>query len=141
MTAKCLEFSYSSPNPDVYDNPVPSTSGNNTRVSQDLFLFRVNDSILNSSTSFDEQHFGTQNKDHLETQLHVEIIDNSISYETLPDIQVTVNDLSANETKQENLQVTRFRVANEEKQDDLQGVPLQVTTFRAINEDDKPKRR
>ena len=37
--------------------------------------------------------------DHLETQLQVEIIDNSISYETLPDIQVTVNDLTANEKK------------------------------------------
>ena len=82
-----------------------------------------------------------KNKDHLETQLQVEIIDNSISYETLPDIQVTVNDLTANEKKQEDLQVTRFRAANEEKQDDLQGVPLQVTTFRAINEDDKTKRR
>ena len=141
MTAKCLEISYSSPNHDVYDNPVPSTSGNNTRVSQDLSCFRVNDSLLYSSTSFDEHHFGTQNKDHLETQLQVEIIDNSISYETLPDIQLTANDLTANEDKQEDLQVTRFRAANEEKQEDLQGFPLQVTTFRAINEDDKTKRR
>ena len=37
---------------------------------------------------------------------------------------------------QEDLQVTRFRAANEEKQEDLQ-----VTTFRAINEDDKTKIR
>ena len=111
----------SSPNPDVYDNPVPSTSGINTRASQDLSPFRVNDSILNSSTSFDEQHFGTQNKDHLETQLQVEIIDNSISYERLLKIQLTVND---------------DLTANEEKQEDLQ-----VTIFRAINEDDKTKRR
>ena len=72
MTAKCLQHSYSSPNLDVYDDPVSSTSGINTRASSN----RVNDSILNSSTSFDEQHFGTQNKDHLETQLQVEIIDN-----------------------------------------------------------------
>ena len=39
MTAKCLELSYSSPNPDVYDDPVPSTSGINTRASSN----RVND--------------------------------------------------------------------------------------------------
>ena len=77
--------------------------------------------ILNSSTSFDEQHFGTQNKDHLETQLQVEIIDNSMSYERLPELQLTVND---------------DLTANEEKQEDLH-----VKTFRAINEDDKTKRR
>ena len=77
--------------------------------------------ILNSSTSFDEQHFGTQNKDHLETQLQVEIIDSSMSYEFLPELQLTIKD-----------DVT----ANEEKQEDLQ-----VTTFRAVNENDKGKRR
>ena len=117
MTAKCLELSYSSPNPDVYDDPVPSTSGINTTVTSN----KVNDSMLNSSTSFDEQYFGTQNKDHLETQLQVEIIDSSMSYEFLPELQLTIKD---------------DLTPNEEKQEDLE-----VTTFRAVNEDDKAKRR
>ena len=77
--------------------------------------------ILNSSISFDEQDFGTQNKDHLETELQVEIIDNSMSFETLPELQLTVKD---------------DLTANEEKQEDFV-----VTTFRAINQDDKTNRR
>ena len=129
MIAKRLERSTSSPNPDAHDvlpstsgdrDAVASTSGINTRLASSSSNIRMNDSILNTSTSFDEQDFGTQNKDHLETELQVEICGYS-SYETLPELQLIVKeDPTSNEQIEEE---------------------TMVTTFRAINEDDKAKRR
>ena len=103
------------PNPHVHDDdPVPSTSGVNTKAASN----RVNDSsILNTSTSLDEQDFGTQNKDYLESEIHVEVIESSsMSSDTLPDLEITFKD---------------------ESSDNEQG----VTVFRAINQDDSKKTR
>ena len=76
--------------------------------------------IHNTSTSIDEQDFGTQNKEHLETQLQVEICGSS-SYETLPELQLIVKD---------------DPTSNEEIEEESM-----ITTFRAINEDENTNRR
>ena len=74
-------------------------------------------SILNTSTSLDEQEFGTQNKDYLESEIHVEVIESSsMSSDTLPDLEITFKD---------------------ESSDNEQG----VTVFRALNQDDRKKTR
>ena len=76
------------------------------------------DTIVNSTTSFDEQeHFGTQNKDYLDSELNVEVIESSsMSSDNLPDLEITFKD---------------------ESSDNDQG----VTVFRALNEDDRKKTR
>ena len=72
------------------------------------------DTIVNSTTSFDEQeHFGTQNKDYLDSELNVEVIE-SMSSDNLPNLEITYK-----------------------SSDNDQG----VTVFRALNEDDRKKTR
>ena len=74
------------------------------------------DTIVNSTTSFDEQeHFGTQNKDYLDCELHVEFME-SISCDNLPDLELTFKG---------------------ESSDNEPG----ITVFRALNEDDRKKTR
>ena len=104
MTIKCFEFcSDNLPTPPVHDNePIPSTSALNT--------------IVNNATSFDEEHFGTQNKDYLDSEFNVEIIESSISSDNLPDLEITLKDESSDNDKG-------------------------VTTFRALNADERKKRR
>ena len=108
MSIKCLELCNSLSIPVVDDDPVPSTSGINTRAASNT---------VNTSTSLDEQDFGTQNKDYLESEIHVEVIESSSkSSDTLPDLEITFKD---------------------ESSDNEQG----VTVFRAINQDDSKKTR
>ena len=53
------------------------------------------DTIVNSTTSFDEQeHFGTQNKDYLNSELNVEVIE-SMSSDNLPNLEITYKDESS----------------------------------------------
>ena len=104
MTVKCLELSYSLPIPVVDDDPVPSTSGVNTRAASNT---------VNTSTSLDEQDFGTQNKDYLESEIHVEVIESSSkSSDTLPDLKI----LTFKDEPSDNEQgVTVFRAINQER--------------------------
>ena len=85
MTIKCFEMCSDTiilPTPPVHDDePIPSTS--------------ALDTIVNSTTSFDEQeHFGTQNKDYLDSELHVEVIE-SMSSDNLANLEVTYKDESS----------------------------------------------
>ena len=70
--------------------------------------------LLNStSTTMDEQNFGTQNKEHLQSEFQVEIFE-SDSYENLPDLKLILKqDPTPAEEIQEETMVTTFRAINE----------------------------
>ena len=99
---------------------VPSTSGINTRHASSSLNIRINDSINNNcdddiinSTSIDEQDFGTQNKEHLQSEFQVEIFE-SESYESLPDIHLTEKqDPTLTEQMEEETMVTTFTSISE----------------------------
>ena len=85
MTIKLFEFTSDTiilPTSPVHDDEaIPSTS--------------ALDTIVNSTTSFDEQeHFGTQNKDYLDSELHVEVME-SMSSDNLANLEVTYKDESS----------------------------------------------
>ena len=85
MTIKCFEICSDTiilPTSPVHDDePIPSTSALNA--------------IINSITSFDEEeHFGTQNKDYLDSELNVEVIE-SMSSDNLPNLEITYKDESS----------------------------------------------
>ena len=104
MSIKCLELCNSLSIPVVDDDPVPSTSGVNTRAASNT---------VNTSTSLDEQDFGTQNKDYLESEIHVEVIkSSSMSSDTLPDLKILT---FKNESSDNEQGVTVFRAINQER--------------------------
>ena len=93
------------PTPPVHDDePIPSTS--------------ALDTIVNSTTSFDEQeHFGTQNKEYLDSEFHVEFLESCDNLPDLADLEVTLK--------------------GESSDNEAAG----ITFFRALNEDEKKTRR
>ena len=108
MTILCFEFTSDTiilPATPVHeDEAIPSTSGLDT--------------IVSSTTSFDEhEHFGTQNKEYLDSEFHVEFLESCDNLPDLPDLEVTLKgESSDNET-------------------------AGITFFRALNEDEKKTRR
>ena len=91
------------PTPAVHgDEPIPSTSGSNN--------------IVNTNTTFDDdEDFGTQNREHLNSELQVELIESGASSENLPD----------------------FNCFNLHSSD----IGQEVTTFRALNADEMQQRK
>ena len=85
------------------DDPIPSTSGYNNKVN------------INKTVDYDDEDFGTENIDHLNSELQVELIESGASYETLPD----------------------FNCLNFDSSD----IEKEVTTFRALNAHEMQQRK
>ena len=77
LSIKCFKFCKNKlPDPPVQDDdPIPSTSGYNNIVNTNKTV-----------DDYDDEDFGTENIDHLNSELQVEVIDSGASYDTLPDI-------------------------------------------------------
>ena len=73
------------------------------------------DSIINSTT-MDEHDFGTENKDHLESEFQVEIIESDGHEDNLPDLQFIIKEdpKPAEEIQEANI-FTTFRAINDKK--------------------------
>ena len=121
LSIKCFKFCKDKlPDPPVGDDePIPSTSGYNNRVN------------MNKTFDYDDEDFGTENIDHLNSELQVEVIDSGASYDTLPDIcglhvdssdiekdKTTFRALNAHEIKQRKKKSRKGKFYKYEDEDD-----------------------